>query len=215
MRYCETVELDPGASPTGSVQHLIYPQQVCDPLNHDDDNHQPWQYDQAMTYYDRATVIGAKVRARLVPESNDSVPQYWGMCIDHATDSRYDLVSKDHDELQMMQGIPRLSLTNFNHYKGRQGYDRGLNRVIKYSPKKFFRDRNIMRHSPTGTSSNNYSCGAGFASGSTLVDEPVIKLFSTGCNIGTLNPTAVYFQITMDFIVVLTHKEVVAPEPDA
>jgi len=215
MRYCETITLNPTANPTGSVEKLIYPQLVCDPLNHGDSNHQPYQYDEAMTYYDRATVIGAKVRARVVPYTNESTPIYWGMTTDHSTDPKLDLTGMDHDELQMMHGVPRMSLVQSTHYRGRQGYDKGFNRVIKYKPTKFFHDKNMMQASEAVPTYGKYSCGKLFNETGALTDEPIIKLFCSGPNIAELDAAEIYFQVTIDFIVVLTHKEVVAPEPDA
>jgi len=214
MRYCETVDLNPAANPDGSVEKLIYPQQVSDPLDHNDNDHQPYQYDQAMTYYDRATVIGAKVRARLIPYTNDGVPVYWGMTLDHTTDPRLDLTGHDHDELQMMHGVPRLNCANYLHTKGNQGYTKGLNKFIRFAPKKFFKDNNLLKADSNSGTYSKYSCGAAYGSAGSLVDEPVIKLFAAGPNIGAADAPHTYFQITIDFIVVLTHKEVIAPEPD-
>jgi len=215
FRYVETVSLDVASNSAGasSVQKLIYPQQIVDALNHNNNSHQPRQYDAAMSVYDRCTVIGAKITVRHLSGGSgvtEQVPVYWGMKLDNTAYERYDLAGEDLDNIVEMTGRKRMRVTGRSDNRGPGFHSKDV-QVFKYCAKKFYKTKSLFANPGNPAAETGYWCGSHYTSDQgEQVGYPVIKLWACAAK-KTLtsseqDPVIHNFQVIIDWITVLTQR---------
>lgn len=214
--YCETITSNSTANPTGSVETLIYPQFIVDPLNHGDYTHAPAQYVEAMTHYKYCTVQGAKITVRRMIQAIGATTTsgYWGLVRDNASNPKYDLTGLTYDDIEMMAGVPSLKLAANNTHVS-PGFSKGNFATISHSAKKFFGITKKQLNKPTDIEDDNignrrYSCSDSYAaSGYINTRKPVIKLVHVPPNLSTHDSQPEYFQIKIEFIALLSERKII------
>lgn len=220
MVFCDTFSLNATANPTGSAEQKIYPMMPCDPYNDASAANYPLQWDSAMLYYHRAIVQGAKVTIRpvVIAANVPSTANYWNAVIDDSQFPKYDFVSTTFDEISMLPGVPPLK------YQGdagslRAGVNRNNVKIVKFSPRKFFRITKPMLNAKArnndGAQDEGYWCGPTAATHSTAVTRPVIKLFAVGPTHSVQDPQPIYFHVKVEYVLLLLRKNEFNEDPIA
>lgn len=127
MRYCDEVDLDPGAAVAAT--HVFSCTGLYDP-DVTGTGHQPLGFDQWMQFYDHYTVLGAKISVTALNNNTGDA-----FCVG--------LVVKD--SLTAITEIPRLKEQSSNYkYIARAGSKDMVSLSRKFSTKKFFSKGHVM-----------------------------------------------------------------------
>lgn len=185
LRYCEEIAIDANGSVIST--HPFRANGMFDPNAHGV-GHQPMGFDQQMSYYDHFTVIGSKCEMRYLPNgTNNQRPAYFGVAL--------------ADDSTVLNGLNKNNLleTRLKTYPGVAGAV-NLNwtqiRRMGFSAKKFFKKSAVV--DDTGY--------RGSASA-----DPVEQAFFIPWvyNIAGVDPSALNFLITIEYIAVLTEPKVI------
>lgn len=180
MRYCDTVVLNPETGICGS--HIFQANGTYDP-NITSVGHQPMGWDQWMTFYNHAKVLGSKMTATLV--SQPTCPLQMGITL---KDNANLLTSPQH--------CKERANTNWR-YQDING-TKGCKVVSKFSTKRFFGVKSAV--DPT-----NLYCNAGSNAG----EGAYWHLWCASAD-EIADPGQLTIQILIDFIVQLSEPTTVA-----
>lgn len=215
MVHSHTLSLDATANPTGSVQSKIYPMMPSDPFGAGNNDNQPLQWSQAFNYYHRGIVQGAKITFRRVLVSSQSAVTggFWNAVIDDEDFPKYDMESTDMDTLMMLPGIPKMKYTGDASTVG-PGFNPGNFKVVKFSPRKFYKISKTELNKKTPSSdTTGYWVGEAHDNHSVRVTKPVVKLFYVGPTVSTQNPSAQYWNVKIEYIMLLLRKNEFNEDP--
>lgn len=185
LRYCEEISID--ANDSTIAVHPFRANGMYDPNCTVGSGHQPMGMDQQLTYYDHFTVIGAVCEMRYVPNgANNQRPAYFGIAL--------------ADDSTVLNGMSKNTLleTRLKTYPGVAGAV-NLNwtqiRRMGFSAKKFFKKSSIV----------DSALYRGSAAGDPTEQAYFIPWVY---NIAGVDPTALNFLITIEYIAVLTEPKV-------
>lgn len=184
LRYVENVTIDPGA--VAFAEFAYRANSIFDP-NQTGGGHQPMGHDQWSTFYNRWTVIGAKISANVVCPTA-STPSISGITLS-------DLSTTGHTTVHGLMERPKTSWRLMSTSTAVQP-----KRVSNtYSAKKFFNLANIK--------DNQDRLGAVFGA-----DPSTVAYFHcfTGSHDGSTNLPVHYWTIKITYIVLLSHPRELA-----
>lgn len=178
FRYVDDVTIDPAIG--GVATHVFSCNGMYDP-NITGTGHQPHGFDQWMTFYNHFTVVGAKITATAMTDTEANANQYWfGVAVRPGTT----LVT--NSTLAREDGMMK-----WRYNSGKQAKTT-VSR--KFSTKKFFGVKTpIAEHDYRGSNSANPNEQAYF--------------HVTAGAIGTNDPYAVECQVVIEYIAVLTEPK--------
>lgn len=187
LRYSEEILLNAPAG-GGPAVYVFSANGMYDP-NITSTGHQPRGFDEWMNVYQHYTVVGSSCNARWVPSSaTDKVPSAYGVSLtDDATfphTSLSDIIEsvEGGNSWRMAGGIGMATKGKFPSITRR------------FSAKKFFGTKNVIaEHDYRGNALSNPSEQANY------------MIWATGC--ASADPDALCFQVTIDFIAVLTERK--------
>ncbi len=189
LLYGDVVRLDPS---TGSIASYAFRANSCFDPDYTSGGHQPYGFDEAMTFHTHFTVLGAKINVRpLATSGGNQGPMMWGIrksgLLDISTFTSYSYL------IEVPGNKP---IKPISHIITR---DRDNNYIRKtYSPKKdlnikFPVDDDTLRGNSTSNPSEDY----------------FFMLFAL-CPDAAVNPTYVDFEVRIEYIVSFNEPKVFA-----
>lgn len=191
LRYCEEVSLNPTA---GAIAYNDFSANGMYDPNVTGTGHKPLGFDQAMTYYDHFTVIGAKITAQYVsPGLSNIIPGYLtvGLFDAFGVPATYSNIAHMLESRQVSMSPATTSATSYVRSNLKEG------RVAKhFSAKKFF------NRSPKGDSTLKGSASANPS------DQAYFSVILG--SIGGTDAGAANVLVTIDYIALLSEPKILS-----
>lgn len=181
LRYCQTISIDAGSGITNSRLYRANSMYDPDYSSTSTSQHQPLAYDQWSVFYDQYCVVGSKITVQPI-NTSATVPLQFGVAL------RQGQISAEvNPTILHEQGDSTWNYCGNMSYQGR----------CRPVTKKFSTKRFLGYKNPT----NETSLKAAFTA-----NPEKVAFFQVWCAAAdsTANPPATIFQITIDFIAVLS-----------